>query len=487
MNRLTYITFATSACLFWSCQSGDSSSLELSENEADSTSVAFTQKKGTLHVLMDNNIASYYILKGQPRGFDYEILRWYCQDHNLELEVEVIPNFDFILDSLLAGRGDLAAGNLTITGDRLRRVNFSSPLHYTRQVLVQRLTDEARRSRSKRKEWLVDHVLELENRVVHVNRTSAFADRLYGIARENGIFIDIQEVPVDIGYSRLIEMVSEGEIDLTVADENIARMHRGFYSNIDINTPISLTQAIAWALPPGNDSLLLSLNEWIEGKSTSAKYNIIYNKYFSQSIRHNNGSIREILDGQISVYDDLIRDYSKEIDWDWRMLAALIHQESRFNSNAKSPFGATGLMQVMPATAERFGVSEPELLLPERNLQAGTGFLTWLEEYWRRKMTDTTDIDKFILASYNVGLGHVIDARKLAEKYDLETDVWYDNVEVMLKNKMLPKYYNDPIVDHGYCRGSEPVHYVRTIMRTYRYYVQFTNNNSSSFEMAALW
>ena len=180
----------------------------------------------------------------------------------------------------------------------------------------------------------------------------------------------------------------------------------------------------------------------------------------------------------------MIKDHAEEIGWDWRLLAALIHQESRFNPEAQSPFGASGLMQVMPTTGERFGVTAEELMIPAKNMQAGTGFIVWLERYWRRKLTDTTDMDKFVLASYNVGLGHVIDARKLAEKYNLKADVWFDQVEVMLKNKMLPKYYNDPVVDHGYCRGAEPVQYVRNIMRTYQYYVEFTNNNSEVDDVA---
>ncbi len=483
-NKFIKVFLLVSLLFLYGCEEkSNHSTLAENTEQRDSVTTPLTREAGKLKVLMDNNIASYYILKGQPRGFDYEILSWYCKDHNLELEVEVIPNFDFILDSLLVNRGDIAAGNLTITGDRLRRVQFTTPLHYTRQVLVQRLTPEAKQSRAARKAWLVDHVLELEGKEVYVNRTSSFADRLYNIVRENGIQVQIEEVPAEIGYSRLIEMVSEGQIDLTVADENIARMHRAYYSNLDINTPISLTQAIAWALPPDKDSLQNSLNTWLDSKVNTTRYNIIYNKYFSSNVRRNQ-SIREIRNGRISAYDNLIQQKADDINWDWRLLAALIHQESRFNPDAQSPFGATGLMQVMPATGARFGVEGDDLFLPSRNMQAGTGFIVWLEKYWLRKLEDTTDIKKFILASYNVGLGHVIDARNLADKYEMNSEVWYDNVEVMLKNKMTPKYYNDPVVDHGYCRGSEPVHYVRSILKTYQYYVQWTNNNQRIDDLA---
>lgn len=466
--------------------SSDSNSIEEEDDssEAVDTSLELTIEPGTLHVLMDNNIASYYIQQGQPRGFDYEMLKWYCKDHGIRLSIDVIPNFDYILDSLVAGKGDLAAGNLTITGDRLKRVHFSHPLHYTRQVLVQRITPEARRSRTVRKEWLVDHILELDGKTVYVNKTSAFSERLKGIATENGIEINIAEVSADVSYTRLIEMVSEGDIDLTVADENIAKLHRAFYPNIDINTPISLTQAIAWAIPEGHDSLQASINTWLDSKLSTSRYNIIYNKYFGQSGRHDRRSLGEIQNGIISPFDDIIKKRATEMNWDWRLLAAMIQQESRFNPNAESRFGAAGLMQVMPNTSERFGVSGPDIFNPELNIKAGTGFLLWLEDYWSKKLSDTTDIIPFCLASYNVGLGHVIDARNLALKYGLKPDVWKDNVEVMLKNKMLPKYYQDPVVEHGYCRGSEPYHYVRHVMDTYQYYIEFTDNNTPSTSLA---
>src|SRR5690606_35561143 len=133
-----------------------------------------------------------------------------------------------------------------------------------------------------------------------------------------------------------------------------------------------------------------------------------YNKYFSNyAARQHDYHIREIRNGRISAYDRLIKEHAERINWDWRLLAALIQRESHFNPNAQSPFGATGLMQVMPATADRFGVSAEELLIPERNLWAGTRFIEWLEKYWHRKMSDTSEIRIFVLASYNVGLGHV--------------------------------------------------------------------------------
>ena len=175
--------------------------------------------------------------------------------------------------------------------------------------------------------------------------------------------------------------------------------------------------------------------------------------------------------------DILLKNYAETIDWDWRLLAALINKESKFNPYVESPFGAIGLMQVLPTTAERFGVSKEELKIPEKNLQAGTRFLGWLEKYWDRKLTDSTDEIKFILASYNAGLGHVIDARNLADKYGANPDSWED-VSFYLLKKSERKYYTDPVVKSGYCRGLEPVNYVIKILEYYQLYFNFTDSRA---------
>jgi membrane-bound lytic murein transglycosylase F len=178
--------------------------------------------------------------------------------------------------------------------------------------------------------------------------------------------------------------------------------------------------------------------------------------------------------GEISPFDDLIKKHAKKIDVDWRFLAAIIYHESRFDPEAQSPFGAAGLMQVVPNTAQRFGVAPEEILDPDRNIAAGAGFVKYLYSYWRKKLKNPTDLDKFVLASYNVGLGHVIDARMLAEKHGLDQDLWDDHVEEMLLKKSNPDYYNDTVVKHGYCRGNEPVQYVNRVMDYFQQYKNIT-------------
>ena len=433
-------------------------------------------KDGKLVVLMSNNLSSYYILKGQPRGFEYEMLKLFCKENGLALEVKVIREFEFLLDSLIAGKGDLAAGNITVTAERKQRVNFSPEILRTRQVLAQRLPDNYRKlSVRQQKARMIQDALELHEKTIYVNAGSSFYERLQHLKQENGVDFFVESVQGETGTDELITMLANGEIDYTVIDENMAKIHGGIYPNLDFSVPLSLSQSIAWAIPKGQTALMGMLEKWIEERKNSSHYNIIYNKYFgSKTQLRQRENYLAVMDGQISPYDPLIKRYADYIEWDWLLLAALINKESKFNPQVVSPFGAVGLMQVLPTTAARFGVEEVQLYTPEFNIRAGTRFLQWLDKFWYERLPDTTQLQFFVLASYNAGPGHVLDAMRLAEKYGLNPHLWKDNVEVMLLKKSQPKYYRDPVVKSGYCNGIQPVVYVKKILDYHAYYRAFS-------------
>jgi membrane-bound lytic murein transglycosylase F len=162
-----------------------------------------------------------------------------------------------------------------------------------------------------------------------------------------------------------------------------------------------------------------------------------------------------------------------EIEWDWRLLAALIYQESRFNPHAKSWAGAFGLMQLMPQTAQRFGIDTTHVEV--ENLEAGAKYIQFLERFWEKRIEDADERRKFVLASYNVGPGHVLDAQKIARKMALDPDVWDNNVADCLLLKSQPRYYQMEGVEHGYCRGEQPFAYVKHIYSHYEHFVQNFN------------
>jgi len=429
-------------------------------------------KEGTLHVLMSNNLSSYYVLKGQPRGFEYEMLKLFCQENDFNLDVKIIKEFDYLLDSLESGMGDLAAGNITVTQSRKARVDFSPEIFRTRMVLVQRLPENKKKlSRAQIKARMVQDALELNGKTIYVNANSSFYERISNLIIENGLDINLQTVESGLGTDELIRMVAEQQIDYTVVDENVARIHLAFYDNIDISVPLSLSQSIAWAIPKGNEGLKNLLEKWVEERKNSSKFKAIYNKYFgSTSTLQSRENFIAISKGQISPYDELIKKHAARIEWDWLLVAALINKESKFNPDVVSPFGATGLMQLMPKTGARFGVSEELLTNPDLNIMAGTRFLMWLDKFWESRIYDPEERVNFVLASYNAGQGHVLDAMKLADKFGLDSQKWFDNVEVMMRNKSQPQYYQDPLVKSGYCNCIETVTFVRVVKQYYENY-----------------
>jgi membrane-bound lytic murein transglycosylase F len=172
--------------------------------------------------------------------------------------------------------------------------------------------------------------------------------------------------------------------------------------------------------------------------------------------------------GKISRYDDMIRQFSAIINWDWRLLASLICQESHFDPTVESYTGAFGLMQIMPDTGNNFGIDITSS--PENNLTAGISYINWLHSIFDPRIPNEKERIKFILAAYNAGPGHVLDAMKLAEKNGMNPKKWDGNVAIWLLKKSEPQYYNDTVVKNGYFRGTESVHFVSQILERFEHY-----------------
>jgi len=180
--------------------------------------------------------------------------------------------------------------------------------------------------------------------------------------------------------------------------------------------------------------------------------------------------------GKVSQWDDLIKKYSATIHWDWRLMASLICQESRFKPDVISRVGAYGLMQVMPETGKNFGIDITSS--PENNIKAGAKFINWLYNIFDPMIPDDNERTKFILASYNAGPGHVLDAMKLAEKNGMDPHKWDGNVAVWILKKSEPQYYNDIVVKYGYFKGKESVAFVSEILERFEHYKNIIPENN---------
>lgn len=164
----------------------------------------------------------------------------------------------------------------------------------------------------------------------------------------------------------------------------------------------------------------------------------------------------------------MIRKYSDSIKWDWRLLASLICQESRFDPNVRSWAGAYGLMQIMPVTGRNFGIDITSS--PENNMKAGILYINWLHSIFDPKISDENERLYFILAAYNAGPGHILDAMKLARKNGKDPEKWYGNVALWLLKKSDPRYFNDIVVKNGYFRGTESVNFVNKVLDRFEHY-----------------
>ncbi|NLX72402.1 MAG: transporter substrate-binding domain-containing protein [Bacteroidales bacterium] len=427
-------------------------------------------ESGKIRVVTNYNSTNYFVYKGQPMGYQFEMLQEFANFMGVTLEVSVSNDLQANFEALQNGRLDIVASNLAVTREGENLVAFTEPHSYSRQVLVQQAyTPDQKGDMNISFNPVIRNQLDLAGKSIYVQKGSAYVLRLRNLADEIGDSIHIVEIP-DYEVEQLIELVAEGEIPYTVCDENLAKVNLNFYPNLDVETAVSFPQKQAWAVNKEAPELLNAVNNWMIGFRQSGRYQRIFQKYFlnKRSMHLVDAGFHSIKGGQVSVYDDLIREESELYDMDWRLIASIIYQESRFIPDAESWAGALGLMQLMPQTAERFGVQS--ITSPKENIRGGMQLLKWLDERMALRVEDNDERLKFVLAAYNVGIGHVLDAMKLAEKNGKDPRVWTDNVDYYILNKSNPKYYNDPVVEFGYCRGEEPYQYVKEILERYEHY-----------------
>ena len=186
------------------------------------------------------------------------------------------------------------------------------------------------------------------------------------------------------------------------------------------------------------------------------------------AVPHNTTKYTLIKKGDISPFAKLFRKESKKLGWDWRLLAALVYTESQFDPYAESEVGAYGLMQIIPETADHFNVGN--YFEPDSNVYVGTEYLHYLDRYFSSQPIDSSERLKFVLAAYNAGPGHVLDAIRLANKYGKDATLWDNNVDYYLLHKNEPEYYRDPLSKNGYCNGRQTYKYVRQVLETYNNY-----------------
>jgi membrane-bound lytic murein transglycosylase F len=416
------------------------------------------KQRKAIRFVLRNNLSSYYVWRGELLGFHYELAKRFAKEHKLRYEIIVAPNNVALLDYLIADKADIALGFLTPTEKRRQKgISFSRPYHYASELVIAH----------KDKPEIIDQS-ELAGSTFHLRESSAYwqtALQLQKVIKN----IDLKPVPETQETESILDYISEKKYDYTIADSHIVDIELTFRDNIHSLMSIGEPKSQSWAFKKGNSELLKEADRFIKKHYKGLFYNVIYNKYFKNPRRldvHYNDYELQQETGTISPFDDEVKKYAKQFNFDWRLLVAQMHQESRFNPNAKSMAGAQGLFQVMPRTAKELGIKD--MHKPDQSIEAGVRYMDWVRDRMEKNDVNDDQLIWFTLASYNAGIGHVRDAMRLARQKGWDPTIWFDNVEKAMLLLSEPKYAAK--ARYGYVRGREPVHYIYQIKKRFDTY-----------------
>ena len=423
--------------------------------------------RGKLVAVTNCAFINYNMYSAKPSGFEYDLLRDFCNSLHINLELIVNDNLDSCFRMLDSCQVDVMATGVGLTKSLKQHYLASTPLMSQRCVLVQRLPKgwHSMSTDNEVESHLLRSPLELAGKTIQVPCRSHAAEALSRLSDAIGDTIIIVENDT-LGSLQLIEAVANGSIDYAVVDEYVARMALVGKSGLDMKLAVSVEQPIGWALrqTDNDSSVLMAINNWINNVEKQQLQRIM-TRYIKNGTYV---SARVESADHISDFDAAIQKTAKAIGWDWRLLASLIYQESRFETELESEKGAYGLMQLMPAVMEQFDIDYDAT--PEEQIVAGGKLIISLDKALQDRVTDSVERIKFVLAAYNAGLGHIYDAQRLAEKYGKDPCVWDNNVDYFLLNKSRPQYFNDTCCRNGCLNGVQTYRFVEEVTERWHHY-----------------
>ncbi|MBF0376580.1 MAG: membrane-bound lytic murein transglycosylase MltF [Desulfamplus sp.] len=444
---------ASSIAIFVYINKKDDSHTKAAKGTPAQSTLSKIMKAGKIIMITENGSNSYYIYRDEPMGFEYEIAKEFAAFLQVELEV-ITPDLDKIFTYLDMGKGDFVASGVTITEKLEKKMLFTQPYMEAEQKIIYN-----------KDKFPIEKIKDLETVKIHVSQNTKYHDRLLEL-KKSGLDIEVV-VHDDLCTEELIRMVSENEdgVSYTVADSHIARLNRRYYPDISIGISIQKKEHIGWAVRKGDANLSDKMVQFFDIIKHNGVFNRIYEKYYGHLGTGFDYSdlkaFHEDVQTRLPKYQKAIVRESEKHGFDWRIIAAVIYQESRFDPKARSETGVRGLMQVTEEAAAEMGVTNRRD--PIQNLKAGIGYLNSLYQKFH-DVHDTMERIKFALASYNVGYGHVTDAQKIAQKKGLDGNRWASLTKTLpLLSK--PRYYSK--AKYGYARGHEPIKYIKKVFAYY--------------------
>ena len=418
-------------------------------------------QEGVLHVLTRNSPTTYYHDRhGGVTGLEYELAKGFADELGVRLTMRSLDNLESMKKELDQGYAYFAAAGLTITEDRQQHLAFSSPYLEVDEQIVYNM--KSRRPRSAK---------DLIGKKVAVLAGSSHATHLLELQSQHPK-LEWSEVE-NSSPADLLQQVVDGNIDYTIMDSNELRIHQSFFPKAKVAFNLGDSRPLAWAFPISEDSSLFdAAQSYFERIESDGTLEQLKERFYGHiEGQHDYYEARNFLkrtQDRLIQYKDIFKAEAKKHELDWRLLAAVGYQESHWEPDAVSPTGVRGLMMLTRLTAKEVGIKDRTDGV--QSIQGGAEYLARLR---KRIEPHIQEPDKtwFSLAAYNVGLGHLNDARKITKQLGFDPDKWMD-VKKHLPLLTQEKWFKQ--TRYGYARGYEPVHYVQNIRRFYDVLVWYT-------------
>ena len=416
-------------------------------------------ERRTVRALVVPSRMQYWIDRGRQSGAEYELLKKFEEELNAKyklkrkhigIHVHFIPTArDELMPALVQGRGDIAAGILTITPERLQQVDFGAP--FFRNVAEIVVTGPASPT--------LASIEDLAAQKLFVRRSSSYWTHLEALSerlRQQGrASLELKAAPEDLQDDDLLEMLNAGLVGVAVVDRYKAVTWARVFKRIKPREDLKVHEGgdIAWMIRKDSPNLKAEISAFAQkhGQDSAFGKNLV--KKYTGSTRFVRAATSKEEMRKFDQTAEIFRKYSGRYDMDYLLVMAQGYQESRLDQNAKSPVGAIGVMQVMPATGRDMKTGDITQLDP--NIHAGVKYIRYVQDtFFENQPMDAVNKTLFSFAAYNAGPGRVQELRARAEKRGLNPNVWFNNVELIAAERI----------------GAETVTYVSSI---YKYYVAY--------------
>ena len=429
-------------------------------NKKTLTSVEKIQQRGYLNILTLNSATTYYQDIDGPTGFEYQLASWFAESLGVKARFITVPAYDDLYPELLFGSGDIIAAGLSKDESEFSRSVVYGPRYY--EVANQILYRKFRTDRPRQVSDLVGGDLKVISGTAHVKQLHEL----------QVLHPDLSWVEVDdIATEELIEQVDTGKAGFILASSHAIALQRRYFPELRIAFEIGEPRQLRWAFNYAEEnSLQVAIENFFQQIENDGRLEQLVHRHYGHVEKFNYSDIRTFsqrIETHLPKYEAMFKKEAAAVRLDWRLLASIGYQESLWNPRAKSPTGVRGLMMLTLTTAKQMGISNR--LDPEQSIHGGAKYFASILKRVPQRIQNP-DRTWFALAAYNVGMGHLEDARIITQSRGGGPDKWID-VKESLPLLARKKWYKK--TKYGYARGWEPVKYVENIKQYFEYLTGF--------------